>query len=387
MNRVSTFRTAKSIVLLCMVLAGQACATATDQPTGQKTNNTTETTSVIGDSPMSTTQIPSADSEAPPPDPQTVDSKEATYLQETVPPCAPVENSNRDPCTAGAPPNVETGDAISSRPKIHAPPLDTILNYWDLVASLSTHVVLRGTVLPDTTRCGIYEVVTAEYLGESMRRRFEGWTHNFCFIDVRVNEYLLGTGPTDLTVIADLDNPPHPDYPPHGPTLEQRVREAYEDVEGVLFLSAGHSLALEVWEMVFFWDVQEVDGVVRVIAPDRDQYPPTPENLALLDFTLEDFRTKITEAAATRFAHTGGRIGTDPSLPLLIGDANLLSTYYGAIGAVYNDPSQAPATPPPIPGDDEPEGPPANTGEPDSGDDQTPPVPGDDDEQPPNSVP
>ena len=125
--------------------------------------------------------------------------------------------------------------------------------------------------------------------------------------------------------------------------------------------------------------------MVRVIAPDRDEYPPTPENLALLDLTLEDFRTKITEAAATRAAFTGGRIGTDPSLPLLIGDANLLSTYYGAIGAVYDDPSQAPATPPPVPGDDEPEGPPANTGE-SQPDDQPPPVPGDD-SQPSDTVP
>ena len=158
-------------------------------------------------------------------------------------------------------------------------------------------------------------------------------------------------------------------------------------MEGVLFLSTGNTLTLEAWQMVFFWDVQEVDGVVRVIAPDRDEYPPTPENLALLDFTLEDFRTKLTEAAATRAVLTGGRIGTDPSLPLLIGDANLLSTYYGAIGAVYSDPSQAPATPPPVPGGDEPEHPPANTGQPSTGDDQTPPIPGDDNGQPSDTVP
>ena len=304
-----------------------------------------------------------------------------SYLEEVIAPCTPVGGSTRDPCAAGAPPLIADLAFASEETKETALPLHTILNYGDLVSSLTTHIVLRGTVLPGSTRCRIYDLVMAEYLPERIRQQFAGWEKINCFADVRVSEYLLGTGPPKLSVILWIDNPPHPD-----PPWDVQLADTYEGAEGVLFLSTGHSLTVEAWQMAFFWDVQEVDGMVRVIAPDRDEYPPTPENLALLDFTLEDFRTKITEAAATRFAHTGGRIGTDPSLPLLIGDANLLSTYYGAIGAVYDDPSQTPATPPPVPGGDEPEGPPANMGEPDTGDDQPPPVPGDD-SQPSDTVP
>ena len=108
---------------------------------------------------------------------------------------------------------------VSEERKETAPPLHTTLNYWDLVPRLSTHIVVRGTVLADTTRCAIYEVEEPEYVAEAIRRQFKGWTHNFCFSDVRVNEYLLGVGPPMLSVITDLENPPRPDYP--GPSLEQ----------------------------------------------------------------------------------------------------------------------------------------------------------------------
>ncbi|MDE0120283.1 MAG: hypothetical protein OXS33_00955 [bacterium] len=192
-----------------------------------------------------------------------------------------------------------------------------------------------------------------------------------------MNEYLLGTGPPQLSVITDWHFPSEP--------LEEQIIDAYEGVEGILFLSTGFNLQIEAWEMVSFWDVQQVNGVTRVIAPDKHEYPQTPENLALLDFSLADFRTKITQADATRRANTGGRVGTDPNLPLLISDANQLSTYYGAIGAVYDDPTQIPAKPPPVPGAEDPENPPANTGENETPN-GTPPTPGDDD-QPPGSEP
>ena len=303
---------------------------------------------------------------------------EVLYLEEIIPPCAAVDGSSRDPCAAGTLPVIVHHDELSEAAKIHAPPLETILNYWDSVRSKSTHIVLRGTVLPDTTRCEIYDLIMADYLDEAIRQQFSGWRKVNCFSDVRVNEYLLGTGPPQLSVIMWIENPPGP------PSLKEQVADAYEGAEGILFLSTGHSLQLEAWEMAYFWDVQQIDSETRVIATDKDEYPQTPENLALLDNTLADFRTKITKAAATRAAHTGGRIGTDPSLPLLLTDANQLSTYYGAIGAVYDNPEQAPTTPPPVPGAEQPPTPPANTGE--NQQPQTPPAPGED-TQPPDSTP
>ncbi len=61
----------------------------------------------------------------------------------------------------------------------------------------------------------------------------------------------------------------------------------------------------------------------------------TAGNRSLADIPLAELERQIAEAAVNRTAVTGGRIGTDASLPLLISDANDLRTHYKAIGAVY----------------------------------------------------
>ena len=383
-------RTALLAVLSLVWIIGQSCTTApasttqdTQQPTATLVPTTTDGPSQEKQT-STTTPAVAAPAKALAPAVAKKDESNGSYLEEIIPPCTPVAGSLRDPCAAGTPPSISTPGLAAEEEKVHALPLHDVLNYRDALASLSTHIVLRGTILPDTTRCDYHGITMAEYLGEAIQRQFAGWEQYFCFSDVQVNEYLLGTGSPQLTVITDWHRSPDP-YP--GPSLEELIVDAYEGVEGILFLSTGFTLQLEAWEMVFFWDVQQVGGETRVIATDKHEYPQTPENLALLDFSLADFRVKITEANATRNALTGGRIGTDSSLPLLITDANQLPTYYGAIGAVYDDPTQTPAKPPPVPGADDPEGPPANTGENETpDDDQTPPTPGDDN-QPPGSEP
>ena len=387
-------RRALLAVLSLVCVVGQSCTTApasttqdTQQPTATLVTTTTDGPSQERQTSTTTTAAPTA---AATTSAVVKEDANVTYLEGIIPPCTPVAGSIRDPCAVGVPPSITIPGLASEAEKVHSPPLHQVLNYWDLVPSLSTHIVLRGTVLPNTTRCEIYSTNLPTYWEDYAREAFAGWEYLFCFSDVRVNEYLLGTGPPQLSVITDWDRPLGPEYR-LGPPLDEQIIDAYEGAEGILFLSTGDNLQLEAWEMAFFWDVQQVGGETRVIAPDKDEYPQTPENLALLDFSLADFRVKITEAAATRNALTGGRVGTDPSLPLLITDANQLPTYYGAIGAVYDDPTQTPDTPPPVPGADEPPGPPANTGEneqpqiPDD-DDGTPPTPGDDN-QPPGSVP
>ncbi len=390
---MNTPKTLLVVTSLVWVIA-QACGTApaNSPPTDAVVTTTTHNPSLEL---RPTTTITAAPTTTATPSRVAKEEANAAYLEETIPPCTPVAGTNRDPCAAGTPPSIEPDDGvmISEAAKVYAPPLHEVLNYRDRDPARSVHIVLRGTVLPDTTRCQIFLLTLPTYWDDFDRKRFAGWEHLYCFSDVRVNEYLLGTGPPQLSVITNWDRPLGPEYR-LGPPLDEQVIDTYEGVEGILFLSTGFNLQLEAWEMVYFWDVQQVGGVTRVIAPDKHEYPQTTENLALLDNTLEDFRTKITQAAATRTANTGGRVGTDPNLPLLITDANKLSTHYGAIGAVYDDPTQTPAKPPPVPGAEDPENPPANTGEnetpngtpPTPGDDQTPPVPGDDDE-PPGSEP
>ena len=63
------------------------------------------------------------------------------------------------------------------------------------------HVVLRGTYLPGTVRCT-----------SGHRHRYPAYSGSgtlvdalviYCFADVRVNAYLLGSGPSTLTVIVE----------------------------------------------------------------------------------------------------------------------------------------------------------------------------------------
>ena len=68
----------------------------------------------------------------------------------------------------------------------------------------TTHVVLRGTYIPGTVRCTsghprrLAAYVASFYVGNQAAGFFI-----YCFVDVRVNAYLLGSGPPTLTVIVE----------------------------------------------------------------------------------------------------------------------------------------------------------------------------------------
>lgn len=78
-----------------------------------------------------------------------------------------------------------------------------------------------------------------------------------------------------------------------------------------------------------------------------------------LRLPLDELVRQVKEAAERRDTLTSGRIGVDPSLPMLVTDANDLQDHYKALGAVYEGdrrtvlPPPAPfqETPPQEPGD------------------------------------
>ena len=63
---------------------------------------------------------------------------------------------------------------------------------------------------------------------------------------------------------------------------------------------------------------------------------------------LDDLVREVKQAHQNRLAITGGRIADNPSLPLLVSDANKLQDYYGAVSAVYEGDS-ATILPPRVP--------------------------------------
>ncbi len=127
----------------------------------------------------------------------------ASYLAEEIPPCTPVTGSSVDPCEQGA-----EGALIASSGGliIFDVPLGvkSIFNGAPTTPAYTTHVVLRGTYIPGTVRCTsghprrLAAYVASFYVGNQAAGFFI-----YCFVDVRVNAYLLGSGPPTLTVIVE----------------------------------------------------------------------------------------------------------------------------------------------------------------------------------------
>ena len=189
-----------------------------------------------------------------------------------------------------------------------------------------------------------------------------------CFADYTVSDYLLGAGPTTVTVAYDnrdearsyelyrreheagtFGSDPLQTRGDYEASLQDIVVAAEEALvaevggkERIVFLApmgAHHAIAFEAWQAVAHWDVETVDGTVnavRVGAPEGD-----PEHTQ----TLADLSTRITTAAAND-AHAGSRIA----------NVSGLQGYYQTIGA-YGDitpgdgetttftPAQPPAAP------------------------------------------
>ena len=188
-----------------------------------------------------------------------------------------------------------------------------------------------------------------------------------CYVDYAISEYLLGGGPTTLTVAYDqlaksrsydLYQKAHAAgrYGDDALLTEEQYAEAEAAIvtaaaasineaimgrNSVVFLApmAAHSsISVEAWQAIAQWDVQTIDGVetaVRYGAGPNDTEYSQP---------LTDFKTRVITAAASD-AHAGKRIANASGLPI----------YYRDIGAYGNIAPDdvppvifSPAQPPPM---------------------------------------
>lgn len=125
-----------------------------------------------------------------------------------IPPCVPLEGTQVDPCAPGpiepfpAANGSEIRAAATPLPIDEAPSAEDIMlgkrdATSEMFPSLIKHIVIRGTVQVGTTRCHDYYMKLANYHTDRIN---EGLIRVHCFADVRVNEYLVGEGPPELTV-------------------------------------------------------------------------------------------------------------------------------------------------------------------------------------------
>ena len=295
--------------------------------------------------------------------PLDLDRPSASYLEEVIPPC-----TSEDACLAQTPPSVRMLSVRVAPPywpySNSIPTFEQILLREGDYVGFAPHIVIRGMVLQDTTRCAPYPSIPHNYKRISA---IDGLYHYHCFADVAISEYIVGNGPPVLTIslhrenlwgidlsnwdnikdktIQHLDNP------------EYRTANAYEGKEVILFLDLPYTIMVESWAAMGnfkVWYVQKTEtNGTRAVAQDI-MYARTDEQRSRLSIPLDELTQRVKEAAATRTEITGGRIGRESYLPMLITDANRLQAFYISEGAVYNNSDKSTVLPPPIPGEGDP---------------------------------
>ena len=327
--------TLQGLLIAALALALVACSQATPTPTATL--------------PPSATPSPAFT-----PDPV----PEPSHLTEEIPPCTPAPGSSVDPC-----------EPLTDMFGIPGPPGHVFwlgdepprgMQYF--LAGTSKidvpHVVVRGTYLPDTVRCTTGNLFQPPaYVNQN---NLQNITFIYCYADVRVNAYVLGSGPSKLTVLVYW-------YIRRGPGEEQ-VRLSLESVlsrgnpdrmiqgiigrEAMLFIGPSADASIEAWQVMSTWDVQRMpDDTVVAVHPLRKEWEELRDDweryLSQLEVTLPSFGTAVTAAHQERVAANGGRTRADPTFPMLVSDANKLRTYYREVGA-YDHEDGPPLQPPSV---------------------------------------
>ena len=273
--------------------------------------------------------------------------------QGDIPPCTPAARSPADPCEEGT--STLGRVTASGGPSVGLPSL-VILTPEGLHVrhqltqgkTLHGHIVLRGTYLPGTMRCAATHGVQPPPQEPSHAESSWGEIGTIkCYSDVRVNEYIVGSGPSVLTAIAYvfgyLNYYEIGDYRTLPPDKENETEQEYierlrlfhlhrlnggEDNvagrEAMLFLGPSFDTSVEAWEVMRQWRLEQGDdGTVVAVHPQRDDwrdFRPTEYEARRpqLEMELPAFEQAVTAAHEARGAANGGRTRPEAGFPMLV---------------------------------------------------------------------
>ena len=287
--------------------------------------------------------------------------------EEGIPPCTPIEGSERDPCEGHW-----RDDGIN---------LDTMLLNMTYLGEQpisiqeallresinASHIVVRATSKPGSLRC-------------EPRREFrgQGWTTlgdpkvttgigtMHCYLDYRVNAYIVGTGPSTLTAVVLRQHWWEQSLSDEkidaerigienallGTGTHWRIENVptggIEGYEEILFLGPAMDASLETWQIYEHWDVERRDDET-VYAKHPDHWFWTnhfPVHASKLELTLAEFVRQAQAASTKRANDFSGRTGLETHYPSVITNANNLNAWHVTVGNTTH-PNGAPEAPPP----------------------------------------
>ncbi len=224
----------------------------------------------------------------------------------------------------------------------------------------ATHFVAHGTYLPGTGRCTAGDPFRPPaYLLSEFGDVSGVWSIK-CYMDVRANAYIVGSGPPSFTALllawvesGDTHTEEAREYMEMSRNMfEHSINTAFAGREHVIFFGPPVDLSSEAWRLLGFWDVQrQEDGTVVVKHPDIElwkyQRPDDYQTyLSRLVMELPAFTNEVTAAHQQLVTEYEGRIGAGASLPMLVTDANRLRDYYTEVGG-FAPGAPTPAQPPP----------------------------------------
>ena len=357
----------KVIVALLAVLLMAACADEASAPNEQ--------VAVWAEPVAEAEQVVTLPSTTPVVAPVLAPTPEPEYLSQEIPPCTPADGAVVDPCEPGL---VQIRAGIASIGVGPAP--YSIRNWLDgLGASVAAaHVVVRATHLPDSVRCEHTRVDRGpNWAGLRDYSVDSGIGIIQCFADIRANAYIVGTGPSTMTVMVlrvgywetrstDADA----EFELRGVERVLRTGDTehlhplrvpsggIEGREAILFLSPAIDHSYEVWQSWRPWYVQRNDDEsIVVIHPHRDHWIAKEERTGTqyrsqVEIPLATFIAEVQAAHTARIEEYGGKVAKTvdrvlpENIPMLETDANMLNSYHVEVeNTTHAD--GPPITPPP----------------------------------------
>ncbi len=287
-------------------------------------------------------------------------SSDRSFMDDALPPCVPIEGALNEPCERRIPWAIDTyprvqahysTDVLGSLP---LEPEEEFRREWSYGASSTPQVILRGIVVPNSTRC---TEVHALHYDTGKHEKFapeSDTTLVVCYVDIAVREYIVNRGPARLEVVVpwvpawtDEEGYGTPEY--FG-RFEDRISRSIEGKEFISNLVRPFNLVDGAWHIDNLWDVQRRDdGTIVGVSWWIDIF--RANNVSDFEYPLAVLQRKMRDAHATVSAEFGGRITANPNRPKIAADAHrdTFLAQLRELGA-YDVPGITPIAPPPVRG-------------------------------------